>query len=455
MSLPFVEQASALPFHAFVTDQNRKVARVFDHRIVHPVDKLAITLLEKRLEWQTYKVFREAGRNDMDSNEQWQVTLLTSLNMSSCGKGNTITIDPQQYSWFAQAGQVYVKEPDGKGLRQPMGTLMLLNAKNVKLLNDPEAGKTHRHSPSFQAVRATPGAERLDESIHQLLEMVSTTARQHRIYQWGIKGLPSLAAGIAPSMPGQWPLLESLAKPYLEQCLCLPKGAALGDVIHGLSQVADTLASLHARGVAHGDIRLERLREVSGWLGPGLPERFSVVNEAPGPDKLGAKRFIFYNNAWQPPELRFPGVSDNPEQPFAPWQYTSATREGDIWSFGLMLAVILFASHGGREYFKAAEGLQRSLYDYIKSCGLYDGAKLNQAVSRSSGFLANKQSLLTLNQPSAPMRISVVEEDRSKLAPLMRLIDHCTQADPQKRPTAENVKEQLSQLVISSRDLEL
>lgn len=444
MSLPVVENASALQFHAFVPDQQGKVGNAFNYRIVHPVDDLVIKLLEKRPEWQTYELFREAGRNDMDSNEHCQVTLLTSLNISSFGRGNTVTIEPQRYSWFARAGQVSVKGPDGES--QPVGTLMLLNDQNVKLLN--EAGKTHWWSPSFQSAPAIPDVERLDESIHQLLEMVSTTARQHHIYQWGIKGLPGLAAGIVSPVPGQWPLLESLAKPYLEQCVS--KGAVLGDVFRGLIQVVDTLASLHLRGVAHGDIRLEGLREVSGWLGPGLPERFSVVDVAPGSDTLGKKRFIFYNNAWQPPELRFPGVFDNPEQPFAPWQYTSATREGDIWSFGVMLAVIVCATPGGGEWLKANEGLQLSLSDYIKTCGLYDCAKLEQAVSRTTGFLANKKSLLALNLPSRPINILLAEDDRNKLAPLIRLIDHCTQADPQKRPTAENVKEQLSQLVISS-----
>ncbi|WP_257266268.1 hypothetical protein [Endozoicomonas sp. ONNA2] len=442
MSLPLVGNASSLLFHAFVKDQESKVVRVFNDRTVNTVDDLAITLLEKGSEYQTYKVFRKAGRNDMDSNEQWHITLLTSLEINDCGKGKTATIDSQRYSWSARAGRVSVMGPDGK--RQPVGTLMLLNAQNVRLLNDP--GNTCQSAPG------TPGAGWLDKSIHQLLEMVPTTARQHHIYQWGIKGLPRLLAGSASPLPGQWPLLETLAEPYLKQCLS--QGAAFGDVIHGLSQVADTLANLHARGVAHGDIRLEGLREVSGWLGPGLPERFSVVNVAPGPDKLGTKRFIFYNNAWQPPELRFPGDVNNPEQRFAPWQYTSATLEGDIWSFGLMLAVIVSAIEGVREYSYAAEGVQLSLYGYMKACGLFDGEKLKQA-SRLSGFLKDKQSLLLLNMPPGLGRISVAEEDQGKLAPLKRLADQCTQADPQKRPTAEHLKDQLSQLVSSSSVFEM
>ncbi|WP_163372742.1 hypothetical protein [Endozoicomonas acroporae] len=440
MSLPVVENASALQFPAVVLDEKGEVGSAFKYRIVHRVDNLIIKLLEQRPGWKTYEVFRKASRNDMDSDERWQVTLLNSLNISSFDRA--ITIEPQRYSWFARAGQVSVKGADGEG--QPVGTLMLLNDQNVKLLN--EAGKPHQRSPSFPSVPAAPDAERLDESIHQLLEMVSTTARQHHIYQWGIKGLPRLAdAGIGSSVTGQWPLLESLAEPYIEQCLS--KGAVLGDVIHGLSQVVDTLASLHERGVAHGDIRLEGLREVSGWLGPGLPERFSRVDVAPGPDTLGSKRFIFYNNAWQPPELRFPGVFDNPGQPFAPWQYTSATREGDIWSFGVMLAVIVHATVGEGEWFKADEGLQLSLFDYMKTCGLYDCTKLEHAVDRTTGFLAKNKSLLALNMPSVPISIALAEDDQNMLAPLIRLIDQCTRADPQTRPTAENVKEQLSQLV--------
>ncbi|WBA79903.1 hypothetical protein [Endozoicomonas sp. GU-1] len=437
MSLPVVENASALQFPAVVLDEKGEVGSAFKYRIVHRVDNLIIKLLEQRPEWETYGVFRKASRNDMDSDERWQVTLLNSLNISSFGRA--ITMEPQRYSWFARAGQVSVKGADGEG--QPVGTLMLLNDQNVKLLND--AGKPHRRSLSFPSA---PEAERLDELIHQLLEMVSTTARQHHIYGWGIKGLPRLAdAGIASSVTGPWPLLESLAESYIEQCLS--KGAVLGDVIHGLSQVVDTLANLHERGVAHGDIRLEGLREFSGWLGPGLPERFSRVDVAPGPDTLGRKRFIFYNNAWQPPELRFPGVFANPEQPFAPWQYTSATREGDIWSFGVMLAVIVYATVGEGEWFKADEGLQLSLFDYMKTTELYDCTKLEQAVDRTTGFLANNKSLLALNMPSVPISISLTEDDRNMLAPLIRLIGQCTRADPQTRPTAENVKEQLSQLV--------
>lgn len=450
MSAPIIDMgASICEFRAFVPDLQGEVKAAFDHRvsIVGVNDNLHIKKIAKPSDGQTptYEIFRRQIRNDMDSDEKCKLTLLTSLQLNSGTTGNTIMIKPEPYSWFAQVGRVTIRTPEGR--EKPAGSVMLVNPCHVKLLN--ESG-TDRHGsrrpPDSLSLPLKPDPKKQEESIHQLLEMVSATTRQGHLCGYGIKGLPMLANPARDPLLAHWPLLERLEKPYVEQGL----PDTVSGLIRDMGQVAETIAAMHEKGLAHGDIRLSQLRMVAGRPGPGLPERFSAVNQTPGPECLGEKRFIFYNNAWQPPELRFPGTLHRKSTPFAPWQYTSATREGDVWSFGMLLAVMVCGISGGKEKLKAAKVLQLSLVDYMTSSGCYDATELEQSIAKEqaavnggSQYLTDRTSLLALNLPSQRVEIPALPSDQAMIGALVRLINHCTAPDPAARPGAVQVKDRL------------
>ncbi len=255
---------------------------------------LSIKRKDDQHEMPTYEIFRSKTKADMDSDERCYITLLgrQNINNSEIGK---ITIKPEKHSWFVEAGRVSIKE--NSGTDKPLGTLMMVSPNNVHLIKENEAGE--RNSPDAQ-----------DQKIPQLLEMIPASCRQACLYkQYEIPGMPGPVGNNSDPDSANWPLLDGFGEKYIGDKEGLPK--SVQGVVNDMGSLAEVIASMHEKGIAHDDIKPGNLCRIDGRVGPGNPERFSVVGVHPGPDRLGEKRFTFYNNAWHAPELRFPGEADD------------------------------------------------------------------------------------------------------------------------------------------------
>lgn len=459
MFTPADKRVENCQFHAFLRDEQNIVRLAFSRRIeaAQPDDDLTIKLVEDRSDRPTYDIFRRNIRSDMDSDEQCRITLLPYPEMESNTADSTLKIEPAETTWFTEAANVSVREKDG--MEKPLGILLMVNPENVHLIkNNLHTGET---------------TEQQEENIFQLLEMLPATYRQHHLYRhYGIKGLPGPTVD-ADRAPYQWPLLNSLGEKYVTQGFGLtgsglpgsglPGADLLKQVMEDISNLTGTIAAMHEQGVAHGDIRLKSLRIIDGRLGPGNAERFSVTGACPGPRHPGEKRFTFYNNAWHAPELRFPGAYAGTGAGFAPWQYTPASKEGDIWSFGLLLAMMICHIQGGEEALYKAGVLQQSLADYMKSSDVYCANEVDRAVANEAAeiqkagygtpYLSEPKGLLKLNLPtgancfSEPVGTALSNSDKKKLCQLVALVERCTHIDPKQRPSAKSVFEELDAIM--------
>lgn len=484
MALPISGDNTGCHFQAFLRDENNRVQKAFARRVgmAESDDGLMIKLSDERSGMATYEITRSKTRNDMDSGERWTLALLTSGKLKSGNRGERIIITPEKYSWFAEAGQVSIKK--GRLTGESVGTLMMVNPENVQLLKKNNPGTsdsclsvlssaTRRLFAVCRAVAPTASCSprdsdtadfESDDSIHQLIEMIATTGRQSCIYEHKINGLPKLVEKeTLPGLIKGWPLLRGLGERY----------SAKKDALHGsvtkivadMKTVVGTMVSMHDKQWAHGDIKLSNLRRVDGILGLAAPERFSVVGGQPGPDKLGEKRFTFYNNPWHAPELRFPGEVDDkyvwPEPEcrfqseslikktiFKPWQYTPVTKEGDIWSFGSLLAVMICRIPGGKALLEKERVLQLSLSDYMAASGQFNAGVFHEGCDK---FLSDKRSLLELNLPKRERLpeqgdTAQLPGNAEKLSQLVALVKDCTDPAPEKRPSAESVYKRLGEI---------
>ncbi|USE38417.1 hypothetical protein [Endozoicomonas sp. SCSIO W0465] len=460
MLTPANKSINNCQFHAFLRDEQYIVTDAFSRRIqsVKTNDDLIIKRVDDRPDMTTYDIFRRKTRSDMDSDEQCRMTLLPSPVIESSSADRALTIEPVEKTWFTEAAKVSVR--DRGGVEKSLGILLMVNPDNVHLIKHYLCMEDSPEQQPEQYPEQYP--EQQEEGIFQLLEMLPATCRQHHLYShYGIKGLPKPAAGVDVSVAsdsdptlGHWPLLDGLGEKYIT-----PVSGLLKNVLQDISSLTGTIASMHEQGVAHGDIRLKNLRIIDGQLGPGNTERFSVVGECSGTRQSGEKRFIFYNNAWHAPELRFPGAYAGTRAGFASWQYVAASKEGDIWSYGLLLAVMICHITGGEEVLCKAGILQQSLADYMKSSNLYKSDDVDRAVANEAAaiqkagygtrYLSEPKGLLKLNLPTMKKAVSGAVEtelsdgDKKKLCQLVALVERCTDIDPKQRPTAKKVLEGL------------
>lgn len=384
-----------IPFTAYLLDEDGSFMR----ELIANKDSVQIELTSSVNNLKYYTLTRpySDSRHDMDSDEVYQLVVMGSPGYST--QEQTVSLEDDGYkTWFNDNHGMTVRK---KQLPLQMhGLLNMVNSKNAKPVNP-----------------------------HQIMEMLAGISRQ--FYLLSLLDHPNIVKPVFdPVESGDFPLMTSPGERYRE--IVEQKNESPGDILRAMMDAASAMAYLHEQHVAHGDIKLESLYMNNDRIILGDFERFSLVSQSSGPKQLGRKKFTFVNNPFHAPELRFP-IQDG-EKAFKTWQYTHATLEGDIWSFGMMLASALYMTPKGHETAKATR-LNRPLYELAgleAATNKYLEAKPLAAYFRKNIPQVSTQKLNT--------------KEAAVLKQLAQLIDHCTSTNPEDRPDAAYVQASLKKI---------
>ena len=358
-------------------------------------------------------------RPDMDSSEVYQLVVVKQPDL--------LTPDDDikhrgRYSYYRQGSRWYVKPYGTLGAQDSGHQTMILGNGVFNMLN---IANTHKLT-----VKRKP---------HKFMEIIGSTGRQSDFLS--LLDHPNIIKlQHNPDIGLSLQLLEYYDN-NLQDFLKDPDNIPLAQLLMSVSWLADAMADMHRANVAHGEIALENiLFRFAPYLHVDLSNfsRACKVDAVSDTHIPGCKKFTFYNKHSSSPEMRFP------KGPTRPWEYTSATLRGDIWSFGFMLAAIMYIYP---ETHELAEQLQlnRPLKDfYVTPEGEpdYDPSKLAPIASTVPLTVYIKQS--RLKAPDTTLTLSPRQE--SVFGALVRLINRTTHRDAKLRPTAEEVFKELRQI---------
>ena len=351
-------------------------------------------------------------RADTDSTEKYQLVVFKKDKIFGTDKSKTeYHFSEGQERWFTQSYDITIYQ---HSYSQPMilsrGVLNMLQIDNARP-TDP----------------------------HQFMEMLGGVARQADFIRLlenhpNIIGLKEQEAEDLLALP----LLE-LYNLNLWDYLSSRPGIALTEVLKHMAFLARAMEHMHKRNIAHGDINLKSLLvKVEPEMNIVFAnfERSSKVDDVSASHTLGRKKFTFSNNVYHAPEIRFPTRS-----PAEEWQYTSATKEGDIWSFGFMLAAVLSL------YQEAAGALEKLTVN--KRFYLYYVAQNGEPIynpNKELSYIAKVSPLKHYMNGSKPIT-AISSVNAKQLRELIALIDSATEFESELRPNATYMAEDLEDIL--------
>lgn len=391
-------QSSVIPFKAYLLDEDGS----FMQELIANKDSVRVELTHSvnNLKYYTLSRAYSDSRADMDSDEVYQLVVMSGSAYS--GQEQTVILEDDGYkTWFSDNHGLTIQN---KQLPLQMhGLLNMVNIKNAKAFNP-----------------------------HQIMEMLSSISRQ--FYLLSLLDHPNIVKpAFDPVESGGFPLMISPGKRYRK--IVEEKHESLKNVILAMMDAASAMTYLHDQHIAHGDIKLESLFMKNDRIILGDFERFSLVNQSSGPKQLGRKKFTFTNNPFHAPEIRFP-VQLGPRA-FNTWEYTHASLEGDIWSFGMMLASAFYMTPEGHEMAKASR----------LNLPLYELAGLEGTDRPTNKYLESKplDVYFGKNKPEVNLKKLTTREE-TVLKQLAQLIDRCTSTNPKERPDAAYVHATLQKI---------
>lgn len=385
------------PFTAYLVDETGDFMRALAQSTREQEGKVCVPKLESKgsvneLDYYTFSRAYSSECPDMDSDEEYQLVVFTQRGYSNSVESVELSQDSK--TWYSDNQQLTLRKK-----QIPVQMHGLLSTMNLSSA-DPTNPK-------------------------QVIEFLGGIARQS--YLLGLMDHPHVVRPVFEAeATTSFPLFEKPGTNYRD--IIEGQKQTPADVLPYLIQAAEALTYLHSQDIAHGDIKLESLFIKDRRLVLGNFERFSLVTKASGSQDLGRKKFTFYNNPFHAPELRYPQGSK------LTWRYTHATTEGDVWSFGMMLASALYMT---------AEG-HRTAADSLIAQPLWKIMNLPTEPAKESPLAASplekyyRKSTVSFEPAFAKTRKSAAALDK-----LQQLINDCTQLNPYKRPTAEAVFETL------------
>ena len=368
-----------------------------------PVVTLTQTVSEGMVDH--YQISRpwSAKQADMDSSEAYQLVVFT--NPESSFRDEQLQLEKHSGSWFASTPKASVDTLKTQVVVN--GLLSTLNLKNSNTSNP-----------------------------YQVMEMLSAVARQAPL----LKALDHpniIKPAVARAGTNELALVAVPDNNYYDKMLS--RSVSLQQLTRDMAQVANAMNYLHELEVAHGDIKLASVQLHQDKPVLSQFERFSLLDRESRAQQIGTKKFLFYNNEFHAPELRYP---NGPEKT---WQYTYATKAGDVWSFGMMLAAALYAMPVAHDAVKATALGSKKVYQQLGMSqewaqGRFDNKQDRQVFRQSLAFHFRKTSVVAEAPSSAQSAI---------ITQFIQLIEDCTRADPKARPSAREVSERVLQLVVA------
>ena len=278
---------------------------------------------------------------------------------------------------------------------------------------------------------------------HQFMEMIGGIARQADFIKL-LEGHPNIIRLQKNSndVLVAIPLLE-LYDNNLQDYLFSRPDITLTEVLRQMALLARAMEFMHSRGVAHGDIALENLLvrfDPDMYVAFANFERSSKVDAVSGPHTLGRKKFSYSNNMHHAPEIRFP--AGYPKE----WRYTSATLKGDIWSFGFMLASVV-------GLYPQTIGLVEQLlvnkpfyYYYTNHEGelVYNPKDIKRNIVKRSPLQKYMEHIESTQIETHGILSSIHEQ---QFGQLIKLINTATQFDPEQRPAAGAIADELERII--------